>query len=477
MADQSKKVFVLMPLRDEFDDVYLVIRDAAQEGSRTLGIEIDCLRADEIAKPGRITEQIIQSLKDADLLIADLSGNNPNVMYELGYGHALEKPALIINQEVHASPFDVKDFRQIVYDRNRLMKDCRPALLAALCDVFGGGDAHEVGPVGGELPSGDTEVPPTEPRGAARTPLRPGSAVVAELQTIHLKLQFANSKHNIREARTAAGEALDVLSRITVASAADDDDIKNTAATAGNCAVELERTELFSEAEQIYRRALGLFPDYPGLHVQYGDYLVDMGRYDEAAEELRRARQLNPEDARISRVEMKIALKTGAGTPAMAEQVKQTFEQKPGDRIAAAAYLMYLSKTNAPMSVFEDACRKWKEAAPPEQKVDAERALADHLASSEDSEHEARATQMYEDLLSGSKLDLHDRHAILHNLATLYARVGSRDSARACWVQAYELDANDATVRAAFSQRLAEWGEMEAAMAVVNGQPLPEQEP
>ena len=136
MNAMTKRVFVLMPFLDEFDDVYLVMKDAIREASDKLGIEIACHRADDISEPGRITEQIIEEITNADVLIADLSGNNANVMYELGYGHALGKIAIIVNQDIHTAPFDVKDFRQIPYDRNRLVKECRPSLFAAICGVF-----------------------------------------------------------------------------------------------------------------------------------------------------------------------------------------------------------------------------------------------------------------------------------------------------------------------------------------------------
>src|SRR5690242_3669157 len=119
----EKRVFVLMPFKAEFDDVYMVIRDACFD--RSLGMPINCQRADEIADPGKITDQILAAIESADVLIADITGSNANVMYELGFGTALQKKTILLNQSVETSPFDVKDLRQIVYDRSRLMKDCR----------------------------------------------------------------------------------------------------------------------------------------------------------------------------------------------------------------------------------------------------------------------------------------------------------------------------------------------------------------
>jgi len=126
-------VFVLMPFREEFDDVYDVVKSTCRE------FELDCLRADEIDRPGQITDQIIESIKQADAIIADLTGSNPNVMYELGVAHSLDKPAIMINQSVERSPFDVAGMRQIVYDRNRLITDLRPRLVTSLADVINRG--------------------------------------------------------------------------------------------------------------------------------------------------------------------------------------------------------------------------------------------------------------------------------------------------------------------------------------------------
>jgi len=104
-----KVVFVMMPLDDMKDALYREIREACE----TVGVR--CLRADEIERSGRITEQIYEAIANADALVADIGGRNANVMYELGYAHALKKEVIILNDE-HEAPFDIKDFRWIVYE-------------------------------------------------------------------------------------------------------------------------------------------------------------------------------------------------------------------------------------------------------------------------------------------------------------------------------------------------------------------------
>ena len=473
----TKNIFVLMPFVDEFDDVYLVVHDAVRVTQDAIGQRLRCFRADDISKPGRITEQIMESIRDADLLIADLSGNNPNVMYELGYGHALCKPTIIINQEVSSSPFDVKDFRQIVYDRNRLVKDCRPSLIAALRDLFST-----------DVEVAETQAPDSNANhsGAAAAtgehlvrddaaPLRPGSQTVALVQELHLKLQFANSKSDIAEVKRLARDVQALLGRITVASSGDPVDVRNTAAAAGNCAVEVEKAELPEEAEDLYRRSIGLFPRFHGIRLQYADFLLDLGRIDEARNELDRAAELEPDSDRIERVRTKMAMKTGAALPEIAEKLKRSFDADPSNRANAAAYLMYLHKTNAPLSEFEAVCASWREASPPSRRHEADRALADHLATSDEPGSDQRAIDLYEDLLQGALLDAEDRHAVLHNVATLYATMDKNDEAIARWKEAYRMNPNHPAVKAAFSQRLAAWGKLEMAMAVIQGRALPKE--
>jgi hypothetical protein len=88
-------------------------------------------RADDIAEPGRITDQIIEALIAADLVVADVTGSNPNVLFELGYADAMRKPIVCLNQDVTASPFDIRDWRQVPYETGALVP-ARVRLTAAV---------------------------------------------------------------------------------------------------------------------------------------------------------------------------------------------------------------------------------------------------------------------------------------------------------------------------------------------------------
>ncbi|HET7445397.1 MAG TPA: hypothetical protein VFJ57_12130 [Solirubrobacterales bacterium] len=120
-------VFIAMPFAERWSDaVHACIAKACEE-LQAEGIVLRWQRADQISRPGRITEQIIDAITAADAVIADISGLNPNVIYELGYAHASGATLLLLSQNPGASPFDLRDLRQIRYRPER-PEECLPEL-------------------------------------------------------------------------------------------------------------------------------------------------------------------------------------------------------------------------------------------------------------------------------------------------------------------------------------------------------------
>ena len=120
------KCFVIMPIGDpkktpddahQFEHIYTHwIKPAVEDlhlGGQRAGIV--CHRADKELRPGEIVNQLIESLSDADVVIADLTGRNPNVFYELGVRHALRNNTIIIAQDLDDIPFDLRGMRAIRY--------------------------------------------------------------------------------------------------------------------------------------------------------------------------------------------------------------------------------------------------------------------------------------------------------------------------------------------------------------------------
>lgn len=109
-ATPARRVLVLMPFDRSFEDAYkLGIRDACQNAGW------DCSRVDEQVFSGIIIEKIYTEIISADLIIADITGQNPNVFYEVGYAHALSKRVVLFTRTMDDIPFDLRGHRHIVY--------------------------------------------------------------------------------------------------------------------------------------------------------------------------------------------------------------------------------------------------------------------------------------------------------------------------------------------------------------------------
>jgi len=119
MPDQQKKrlCFIIGPIGKEDSEarnnadmlVEYVIRPVLEP------MNYRVQRADKITNPGTITDQVVNHVLDADLVIADLSGHNPNAFYELGLRHREDKPTIHLIVKGEVIPFDVSDVRAISY--------------------------------------------------------------------------------------------------------------------------------------------------------------------------------------------------------------------------------------------------------------------------------------------------------------------------------------------------------------------------
>jgi hypothetical protein len=103
-------VFVLMPFKQEFNDIYKYgIKGAAED----VGAYTE--RVDEQDFTGGILDRVYNQINKADVIVADMTGQNPNVFYEVGYAHALNKIVLLLTQNSDDIPFDLKHRPHIVY--------------------------------------------------------------------------------------------------------------------------------------------------------------------------------------------------------------------------------------------------------------------------------------------------------------------------------------------------------------------------
>ncbi|QYR52957.1 hypothetical protein [Lysobacter soyae] len=105
--------FVIMPFGGWLDDYYSDIYCSAIEESG-----LNPQRADDLFRPSTIINDIWDYTKKAKVLLADLTGKNPNVFYELGLAHAIAKPVILIAESMEDIPFDLRALRVILYDKN-----------------------------------------------------------------------------------------------------------------------------------------------------------------------------------------------------------------------------------------------------------------------------------------------------------------------------------------------------------------------
>ncbi|MBI5143166.1 MAG: hypothetical protein HZA20_13405 [Nitrospirae bacterium] len=105
------KAFVIMPFAPDFDEIYNLFIATTLTSS---GFEV--FRADTILSQRNILEDVVTSITESDLIVADLTGSNPNVYYELGLAHALGKRVLLLTQSIDELPFDLRSYRVISYD-------------------------------------------------------------------------------------------------------------------------------------------------------------------------------------------------------------------------------------------------------------------------------------------------------------------------------------------------------------------------
>lgn len=101
----KSKVFVIMPFRDEFFEMYEMLK-------MELGEHFEFSNAGDENNQQNILKDIIQPIYEADVVIADLTGLNANVMYELGLAHSFNKKTIVITKDdISTLPFDLKQYR------------------------------------------------------------------------------------------------------------------------------------------------------------------------------------------------------------------------------------------------------------------------------------------------------------------------------------------------------------------------------
>lgn len=98
-----------MPFLAEREPLWRVIEQ------RCSATSLFAYRVDLDPAPGDIARRISRMIEASLFVVADLAGGNLNVAFEMGYARALGKPLVILTDDVHALPFDVRNLRAIEY--------------------------------------------------------------------------------------------------------------------------------------------------------------------------------------------------------------------------------------------------------------------------------------------------------------------------------------------------------------------------
>ena len=112
--------FVISPIgkegtksHSEFKEVLdYIIKPAFEES----GYNHKVIRADEIDRAGSFIKDILENIYSSHIVVADLTGQNPNVFYELGVRHSLRPRTILIAQNIDDIPSDLREYRTIIYD-------------------------------------------------------------------------------------------------------------------------------------------------------------------------------------------------------------------------------------------------------------------------------------------------------------------------------------------------------------------------
>jgi len=116
MANEPKKTcFIITPIGKPSDPIRRHIDGVVQGIKDAIGGEFDVIVAHEMFDIGSINRQVLEQIYTSDLVIANLTNLNPNVMYELAFRHSVGKPAIVIAEAGTVLPFDVKDERAFEY--------------------------------------------------------------------------------------------------------------------------------------------------------------------------------------------------------------------------------------------------------------------------------------------------------------------------------------------------------------------------
>ena len=111
---QKPDIFVVMQFSEPYDALY---KDVIIPICEEFGLNV--IRADDVfSEHGVILQDIVKSIIESEIIVAEITPSNQNVFYELGYAHALKKPAILLAEKGKKLPFDIQGYRTLFYENS-----------------------------------------------------------------------------------------------------------------------------------------------------------------------------------------------------------------------------------------------------------------------------------------------------------------------------------------------------------------------
>lgn len=131
-------IYVILPSGEKYTDVLDAVSHAAYRAAEGSNAQV-AIRERGRFPPHRDREKPDHLIASASLVIADTTGADPKVLYELGLVQSQEKPLILIHQDDDLIPSVLSEYQTLLYDRSRLIVDLVPRLGAAIAGVLSTG--------------------------------------------------------------------------------------------------------------------------------------------------------------------------------------------------------------------------------------------------------------------------------------------------------------------------------------------------
>ncbi|WP_347923671.1 hypothetical protein [Pontimicrobium sp. SW4] len=113
----NRLIFVLTPFNDRYYDEFKIIKATCEN----LGFK--CIRGDEKEFKGDIFPEMLRYMAKSRIIIANINGRNPNVLYELGVAQAMDKSVILVSKEPKDLPIDIQSQRFLIYSDSDSLKE------------------------------------------------------------------------------------------------------------------------------------------------------------------------------------------------------------------------------------------------------------------------------------------------------------------------------------------------------------------